>query len=217
MHMFSYEAEAHCLHEDRKDPGYRIGNKQETQRPVCREKSKDPHNPGSYGTDNRKNHRYSGISHSPEGSREQIHNTTTEIWYCSKGKDFHATADYICITGVDLQKFRSKEIRSTAKGQCHTDRKDHTVQKYSVHSFQFLYSIVLTGETHTGLGDCIDRHIEKAKNIIAYMIRKLKSLNILKYLKVNGLDLELIHRMLKIYKIFLINFMESSYHLLNII
>ena len=102
MHMFSYEAEAHCLHENRKDPGYRIGNKQETQRPVCREKSEDPHNPGSYGTDNRKNHRYSGISHSPEGSREQIHNTTTEIWYCSKGKDFHATADYICITGVDL-------------------------------------------------------------------------------------------------------------------
>jgi len=170
MHMFSYEAEAHCLHEDRKDPGYRIGNKQETQRPVCREKSEDPHNPGSYGTDNRKNHRYSGISHSPEGSREQIHNTTTEIWYCSKGKDFHATADYICITGVDLQKFRSKEIRSTAKGQCHTDRKDHTVQKYSVHSFQFLYSIVLTGETHTGLGDCIDRHIEKAKNIIGSSI-----------------------------------------------
>ena len=104
----SYEAEAHCLHEDRKDPGYRIGNKQETQRPVCREKSEDPHNPGSYGTDNRKNHRYSGISHSPEGSREQIHNTTTEIWYCSKGKDFHATADYICITGVDLQKFRPR-------------------------------------------------------------------------------------------------------------
>ena len=51
-------------------PGYRIGNKQETQRPVCREKSEDPHNPGSYGTDNRKNHRYSGISHSPEGSRD---------------------------------------------------------------------------------------------------------------------------------------------------
>ena len=79
MHMFSYEAEAHCLHEDRKDPGYRIGNKQETQRPVCREKSENPHNPGSYGTDNRKNHRYGRIAHASECSRKQIHDTAQKI------------------------------------------------------------------------------------------------------------------------------------------
>ena len=79
MHMFSYEAEAHCLHEDRKDPGYRIGNKQETQRPVCREKSENPHNPGSYGTDNRKDHRYGRIAHASECSRKQIHDTAQKI------------------------------------------------------------------------------------------------------------------------------------------
>ena len=60
------------------------------------------------------------------------------------------------------------------------------------------------------------QNMKKVKSIIAYMIRKLKNLNILKYLKVSGLDLELIHRMLKIYKKYPINFMESSYHQLNI-
>lgn len=58
---------------------------------------------------------------------------------------------------------------------------------------------------------------EESQKYYCLYDKKIKNLNISEYLKVNGLDLELIHRMLKKFKTYLIGFMASSYHQLNII
>lgn len=73
MYFFSYEIKTNHLHNNGQYPGCRIRNKQHRQRPVIRENSENPYDPGSNRTDHRQDHWNSGMSHSTQCSRKQIH------------------------------------------------------------------------------------------------------------------------------------------------
>ena len=75
MYLFPYKIKADHLHNDREQPGTRIRNKQHIQRTIMRKDSKNPYHSHTYGTDNRKDHRYGRIAHASECSRKQIHDT----------------------------------------------------------------------------------------------------------------------------------------------
>lgn len=94
-HRFSHKIKTDDLHHNRDDPRCRIRNKQEVQRFVMWEKSKNPENSRSDRTDHRQDHRHCRMSHPPQCSGKQIHNATQKIRHCCNGKNLHATLDHI--------------------------------------------------------------------------------------------------------------------------
>ena len=76
MHRPSHKHKADHLQHNGNEPGCRIGNKQGVQASVLWEYPEDPHNSGTNRTDNRKDHRHTGMSHSPESARKKIHDST---------------------------------------------------------------------------------------------------------------------------------------------
>ena len=68
-HRFSHKIKTDDLHHNRDDPRCRIRNKQEVQRFVMWEKSKNPENSRSDRTDHRQDHRHCRMSHPPKDFR----------------------------------------------------------------------------------------------------------------------------------------------------
>ena len=102
VHLPPYKPETGHLHDDRNDPGCRIGNKQYFQWSVNREDSEDPHNSKADRSDNRQDHRHTGASHSTQCSRDQIHDPTQKIRDRSIKKNFHATGNYCLVRGINM-------------------------------------------------------------------------------------------------------------------
>ena len=107
-HRFSHKIKTDDLHHNRDDPGCRIRNKQEVQRFVMWEKSKNPENSRSDRTDHRQDHRHCRMSHPPQCSGKQIHNATQKIRHCCNGKNLHATLDHILFSRIYTKYLRSE-------------------------------------------------------------------------------------------------------------
>ena len=169
-HRFSHKIKTDDLHHNRDDPGCRIRNKQEVQRFVMWEKSKNTENSRSDRTDHRQDHRHCRMSHPPQCSRKQIHNATQKIRHCCNGKNLHATLDHILFSRIYTKYLRSEKPCATSQQQGNTDRKNQTVDQHTIHTFIFSHTIILTRKTHTCLCNGIYRHIQKSQNIICRCI-----------------------------------------------
>ena len=136
------------------------------------ENPEDPHNSGSYRSDHRQDHRDTGMPHSAQSARKQIHNSTQEIRYRGIRKDFHSAVDHFRIFCINFQNLRSEEIGTASKhkGSCHGY--DNTVDQHLIHTFIFPDTIVLAGKTHTRLCHGVDRDIQETENIVGSRISR---------------------------------------------
>ena len=120
-----------------------------------RENAEDPHDSRSDRSDDGQNHRHRRASHTAQGSREEVHDAAEEIRNRRDRQNFHTAADNLRVPGVNLQDFRTEQIRAATHHQCDAAGENQAVDQHLIHSFQLTHTIILTGKTHTCLGDRI--------------------------------------------------------------
>ena len=144
------------LHDNRDDPRSRIRNEQHIQRAVLRENAEDPHDSRSDRSDDGQNHRHRRASHTAQGSREEVHDAAEEIRNRRDRQNFHTAADNLRVPGVNLQDFRTEQIRAATHHQCDAAGENQAVDQHLIHSFVFSDTVVLACEAHARLGDGVD-------------------------------------------------------------
>ena len=135
-----------------------------------RENTINPYQSCPDRSDNGKNHRSCGKSHSAQSSRKQIHNTAHEISQCCIRQHLHGACNDIGFFGIQLQNFRSEGIYDTAKHQRNRCRKKQAMPENLSHSLPLTRTVILTCKAHAGLRHRIDRSIHKSEQIICRCI-----------------------------------------------
>ena len=121
-----------------------------------RENAEDPHDSRSDRSDDGQNHRHRRASHTAQGSREEVHDAAEEIRNRRDRQNFHTAADNLRVPGVNLQDFRTEQIRAATHHQCHAAGENQAVDQHLIHSFVFSDTVVLACEAHARLGDGVD-------------------------------------------------------------
>ena len=107
-------------------------------------------------SDDGQNHRHRRASHTAQGSREEVHDAAEEIRNRRDRQNFHTAADNLRVPGVNLQDFRTEQIRAATHHQCDAAGENQAVDQHLIHSFVFSDTVVLACEAHARLGDGVD-------------------------------------------------------------
>ena len=126
---------------------------------MLRENAEDPHDSRSDRSDDGQNHRHRRASHTAQGSREEVHDAAEEIRNRRDRQNFHTAADNLRVPGVNLQDFRTEQIRAATHHQCDAAGENQAVDQHLIHSFVFSDTVVLACEAHARLGDGVDRGV----------------------------------------------------------
>ena len=135
-----------------------------------REQPVDPHDPCPYRADHGQNHRHCRMSHSAKRPRDQVHDAAKEIRHRGNGQYFQAALDHGCIRRIDSKKLRAEHISAYPQHSRCFGRQDDTVNEHPVHTFLLSHAVVLAGKAHARLCHGINRHIQKAEDIVCRRI-----------------------------------------------